>query len=69
MYQRQRMKGDMAAGLEGGNPLGAAAQQGGKTGPQFSREELRRLFTLTTGTDCETCQLLEVRCGAVVLSK
>ncbi|KAL6785495.1 RAD54A [Auxenochlorella protothecoides x Auxenochlorella symbiontica] len=59
MYQRQRMKGDMAAGVQGGAAGGAGGGGRGPEGAQFSREELRELFVLKPGTDCETRDLLQ----------
>lgn len=59
MYQRQRMKGDMARGVQGGAAGGAGGGGRGPEGAQFSREELRELFVLKPGTDCETRDLLQ----------
>jgi DNA repair and recombination protein RAD54B len=62
VYQRQRAKGDIAAvtigggGGGGGGALGGAAAAA--TRGQFSREELRQLFTLRTDTACDTADVL-----------
>jgi DNA repair and recombination protein RAD54B len=58
VYQRQMMKGDLA--------IVAVATQGSKSGRQFTRDELRQLFTLTlsTASGCETRDLLQASAAA-----
>eukprot|EP00887_Chlorella_sp_A99_P003631 scaffold7.g3631.t1 len=63
MFQRQLQKGDMAAtlmGQAGGSGGGGKGQAKAKAraGQQFSKEELRRLFTLNVNTRCDTYDLL-----------
>lgn len=62
VYQRQRAKGDIAAvtvgGAEGGG--GAAMAAASKKGGQFSKEELKQLFTVRTDTKCDTADVLGV---------
>ena len=66
IYQRQRAKGDIASvtvggggegGASGGDAGAAVAAAAGRPG-QFSKEELRQLFTLRTDTACDTADVL-----------
>ena len=57
VYQRQRAKGDIAAVTVGG---GAAVAAASKKGGQFSKEELKQLFTIRTDTACDTADVLGV---------
>jgi len=54
IYMRQVMKGDLAIAT-----MGAAGATAGTVSKQFSRDELRQLFTLTSPDTCETKDLLE----------
>lgn len=59
VYQRQRAKGDIAAMMTaGGDNAGGSAKGKGAARGQFSREELRQLFTLRTDTACDTADVL-----------
>ena len=58
MYQRQRQKGDLAATMMAGEGGGGGAGARRGAGGQFSREELRRLFSLNLQTRCDTADLL-----------
>lgn len=59
IFQRQLMKGELAAAMEGGG--GGAAGGAGvpkAAATRFTRDELRDLFRLNTATACETAELL-----------
>lgn len=45
-----RMQGELAGTME---------QTGQQKGPSFTREELRRLFSLDTSTSCETAAIMQ----------
>eukprot|EP01018_Ginkgo_biloba_P039584 Gb_22240 [translate_table: standard] len=55
IYQRQVMKGEVAAAIEGLGETGFGHRKGSQ---HFSREELRELFTLRLDTRCDTYDLL-----------
>jgi DNA repair and recombination protein RAD54B len=61
VYQRQRAKGDVAAatvGVDAGNNKASTSKvRAGQRG-QFSRDELRQLFTVRTDTRCDTADML-----------
>lgn len=52
IYQRQLFKGEMA------DRMGQGIGGGGPKASRFTRDELRSLFQLNTGTDCDTRDLL-----------
>ncbi|KAF5842147.1 P-loop containing nucleoside triphosphate hydrolase protein [Dunaliella salina] len=65
IYMRQIVKGDLASAT-----MGAAGAATGNGSKQFSREELRQLFTLSSPDTCETKTLLEAHAkGAEQLQK
>lgn len=55
IYQRQVMKGEFAATIEGHGEARFLSKKGGQ---HFSREELQELFTLRLDTYCDTYDLL-----------
>ncbi|KAL6765798.1 SNF2 family N-terminal domain-containing protein [Haematococcus lacustris] len=57
IFQRQIMKGDLASAT-------IASGDGPAAGRHFTQEELRRLFTLSLNTECETRDLLAGHGGA-----
>ncbi|GAB4818167.1 hypothetical protein N2152v2_005213 [Parachlorella kessleri] len=62
MYQRQRMKGDIAAAMMDKGKPGATKAQGKG---QFARDELKQLFTLRADTACNTYDILQGTAAAV----
>lgn len=66
IYQRQRAKGDIASmtvGQGGATGTGGVGKQLSSKNGQFSKEELRQLFTLRTDTACDTSDVLAAAGG------